>query len=517
MHLKSFFSPPLYKGNDKKTQQAILLNATDWSIVLLIIFSEVGNMLGGNTPLLVRFLNIIFLGLIGIHLYFLHQDQDQLLPSLNIAVLVLGITYITAVLVALGTVQSATTIAYILPLFLSGLVFGKKGGYLTITVISVTLLVLVALENRGIIIKENQVPEITQWISYTALLVIISNLMLISVRVMERYWKKSQSEIIRRQKTEEVLRIYRYAIEQSPTSIVITDAEGKIKSVNPKFSELTGYREEEVIGENPRIFQSEKYPQPFYKKLWQTISAGKEWQAEIQNEKKNGELYWERISIAPVMDAKKQITHYVAIQEDITPQREALQYEKEIQQRLKDQLQEISALQEKLERQALRDSLTGLHNRHYMVEVLEKEFSHAQRAEHPISIILLDLDHLKKINDTGGHAAGDHALRSIASQLRAGTRKEDTVCRYGGDEFAIILPNTSAEDAFARAQELNKSMKSITLIYRGDQAMSISFTGGVATYPTHGKTSDEIFNYADVALYRAKLKGRNRVELFSVE
>ena len=316
---------------------------------------------------------------------------------------------------------------------------------------------------------------------------------------------------------EETLRLYSYALEQSPTSIVITDREGKIESINSKLSDLTGYNEEELIGETPRIFQSGRYPQPFYKKLWQTISAGKEWQGEIQNKKKNGELYWERISIAPIMDPKEQITHYVAIKEDITAQREALQHEKEIQQRLKEQLQEISALQEKLKHQALRDSLTGLHNRHYMVEVLEKEFARAKRAEHSISIILLDLDYLKTINDTGGHAAGDHALRSLASQLRASTRKEDTVCRYGGDEFAIILPNTSAEDALTRAQELNESMKVITLLYRGDQAMPISFTAGIATYPTHGETIEEIFNFADVALYRAKIKGRNRVELFSVE
>ena len=515
MKFKALFAPPIYRDGPEKTQKAVILNATAWSIIALIILSEIGNTLGGQTPFLVRVLNFGYLILMALYLQKLHQDKN--VPFWNISVLVLGVLYITAVLISLGTVNAPTTIAYILPLVLAGLLFGRKGTHATTTAVSLLLLLLIFLEARNMLPKSPPSSTITQWISYSALLGIISNLALIAINIVERYLKKAQREIIRRRKVEETLRLYSYALEQSPTSIVITDREGKIESINSKLSDLTGYNEEELIGETPRIFQSGRYPQPFYKKLWQTISAGKEWQGEIQNKKKNGELYWERISIAPIMDPKEQITHYVAIKEDITAQREALQHEKEIQQRLKEQLQEISALQEKLKHQALRDSLTGLHNRHYMVEVLEKEFARAKRAEHSISIILLDLDYLKTINDTGGHAAGDHALRSLASQLRASTRKEDTVCRYGGDEFAIILPNTSAEDALTRAQELNESMKVITLLYRGDQAMPISFTAGIATYPTHGETIEEIFNFADVALYRAKIKRRNRVELFSVE
>ena len=172
-------------------------------------------------------------------------------------------------------------------------------------------------------------------------------------------------------------------------------------------------------------------------------------------------------------------------------------------------------MQKTLKKQALHDPLTGLHNRHYMDEMLEKEFSRAKREKHPVSIILLDLDYLKKFNDLGGHATGDHALQVFATQLKTSLREEDTVCRHGGDEFAIILPNTSGEDALARAEELRQRIKELPPIQRAGENLRIGFTAGIATYPAQGKTSAEIITHADIALYSAKSKGRNRVELFS--
>lgn len=507
-------SPPFYQGDDEKTQRAIILNATGWSVLALLSSVEIGCLIGGKTPLLIHTLNIVFFFLVFFSLYFLRQDK---IPNRTHWVLALGIIYITVILFRLGTVLSPTTMAYILPIMVAGLLFGKRGIYITTATTSLILLVLIYLEATARIPKENVGIGVTQWVTYTALLGFTGNLMLVIVDTIQRYLQRAQREIRRRQKAEDVLKLYSHAIEQGPTSIFITDPSGRIERVNSKFLKLTGYTEDEVIGKNPRILKSGKQPERFYKHLWETICSGQEWQGEILNKKKSGELYWEKVSIAPILDAQNTIINFICIKEDITAQREARHKEREINHRLKEQIQEINALQEKLKRQALRDSLTGLHNRYYMDEALEKEFANAQRAKYPISIILLDLDHLKTLNDIGGHATGDYALRSLAAQLRASTRKGDTVCRYGGDEFAIILPNTSPEDALARAQELNQRMKSLTLLYRGDQVLRISFTAGVASYPIHGNSSEEIFNYADVALYRAKLKGRNRVELFSVE
>ena len=514
MNLKSVISPPLYKGDDEKTQRAIILNATGWSILALLSSAEIGCFIGGKTPLLIHVLNIVFFFLVAFSLYFLRHDK---IPSRTQWLLALGIIYITVILFRLGTVLSPTTMAYILPIMVAGLLFGKRGVYVTTATTSLILFVLIYLEATARIPKEDVGIGITQWITYTALLGFTGNLMLVIVDTIQRYLQRAQREIVHRKKTEDVLNLYSHAIEQSPASIVITDPQGKIERVNPKFLTLTGYSAEEVIGQNPRVLKSGEHSPAFYKYLWDTISSGKAWHGEIQNRKKNGELYWEKASISPIMNSENKITHYIGIKENVTAQRETQQKIKETNQRLKEQLRENNILQQKLKQQALRDSLTGLHNRHYMDEVLEKEFARAQRAAHPISIILIDLDYLKKLNDVGGHATGDYALRSLAAQLRACTRKGDTVCRYGGDEFAIILPNTSAEEAYARAKELNQRMSALTLLYRGDQVLRISFTAGVASYPVHGISSEEIFNFADVALYRAKLKGRNRVELFSVE
>ena len=152
-----------------------------------------------------------------------------------------------------------------------------------------------------------------------------------------------------------------------------------------------------------------------------------------------------------------------------------------------------------------------------MEDVLEKEIARAERDNTYLSIILLDLDLLKKLNDIGGHATGDYALRSLASQLTLFTRRGDTVCRYGGDEFVIILPNTTSEDAYNRAEEIRNKVAALTMLYRSGRPLRITFTAGVATYPIHGQTITETFNCADTALYSAKQNGRNRIELFTEE
>jgi diguanylate cyclase (GGDEF)-like protein len=168
-------------------------------------------------------------------------------------------------------------------------------------------------------------------------------------------------------------------------------------------------------------------------------------------------------------------------------------------------------LREKLRTQSVRDPLTGLFNRRYMEETLERELRRAERKAVPVGIIMLDLDHFKTFNDSFGHLGGDALLRSVGEFVQARFRREDVVCRYGGDEFAIILPETSLEATGQRAEQLREEIKTLQVQYRGKPLSGITLSAGLAAFPEHGTALDNLMQSADTALYRAKIEGRDRV------
>jgi diguanylate cyclase (GGDEF)-like protein/PAS domain S-box-containing protein len=585
--------------------------------------------------------------------------------------------------------------------------------------------------------------------------------------------------ITERKLAEEHVRQLSRAVESSPTSIVITDLKGDIQYVNPKFTEVTGYPPSEVIGKNPRILKSGQTPPEVHAELWKTIPSGKEWHGEFCNRKKNGDLYWESVSISPITDGNGAITHYVAVKEDITERkrvdaalkrseafsrsiienepecvkiigaegilkymnpaglamievedlamvagrsvypivvpehREAfidltekvlrgergiLQFEiiglkgtrrwlethgaplfdaqgnveallgvtrditerkqaeeREREQRaiaeslrntaealnsslqLDDILDKIldnvervvpydamtvawlegdqisilrrrgygseqdkladkqsfamdqiptfaqtietrqpliipdvkssaiwvtspqtewvrshikapividskvigiinlhsktpgfynaaharnlqtfanqvaiaarnAQLYEEIQHIAIYDPLTGLYNRRYMEEALTREYARAARRKEPLSIVMMDMDGLKKFNDTYGHDLGDQAIKTFASQLKLMTRAEDIACRYGGDEFLVILYNTDMENASKRVEEWQRKMDETGVSYQGE-TLHIAFSAGIATYPTDGDGIHEVVKAADDALYQKKRTG----------
>lgn len=515
MKRKTLFSPPLNRGSDRKNHQAIVLNIAIWSVIALILISEFGNIFGGATPFPVRIFNYLFLGIVLFYRHLLFQDRLSTLW--HILVLGLGIIYITLDIFFLGTISAPTTLAYIIPVTLAGFLFGKKGIYRATFLTSLLIFCLTTLESLNLMTKAYAMPGFTQWLVYTSFLGIISNLLIMSLKITERYWMRAEQEVCRRKEIEKTLHLYSHAIRHSPIAIIIMDAKGIIERVNPKFESMTGYCQNDVTGKNLNYFHTNTHPLTSTKPLWTSLYAGDEWQSEVRSCRKNGQRYWEKISIAPIFNNAGEITHYISISEDITKQKEARLKEREAHQKLREQLEENKKLQIKLKRQALYDSLTGLYNRHYMNEMLDKEFSRAKRSGESISIILIDLDHLKELNDQYGHSTGDQALQVLAAELRAATRNEDAVCRYGGDEFAIILPNTNANDAYTRVVSLHKHIKTLKVLNHQGIPIKIGFSAGIAAYPAHGTNSKELFNYADTALYRAKNKGRNQVELFNVE
>ncbi|HNP72145.1 MAG TPA: diguanylate cyclase [Kouleothrix sp.] len=168
-------------------------------------------------------------------------------------------------------------------------------------------------------------------------------------------------------------------------------------------------------------------------------------------------------------------------------------------------------LQEKLRHQSIRDPLTGLFNRRYMEESFEREVSRASRSGYPIGVLMLDIDHFKHFNDTFGHDAGDMLLREVGAALQAGVRAGDIVCRYGGEEFTIIMPATTREKLLERAEQLREIVKQMQIVYLGEPLGAITISAGAALLPAHGPNPRAVLGNADAALYRAKHNGRDQV------
>lgn len=319
-------------------------------------------------------------------------------------------------------------------------------------------------------------------------------------------------DISARKEADEKLRIFQQAVAQNPAAIVITDAEGYIEYVNPRFTQLTGYAPEEARGRNPRFLQSGSTQRDAYALLWNTIKMGETWDGEIQNRKKNGELYWAYEMIAPVVGENGLITHFVAMQQDVTATRRHQEELYEVNARLQAKLVEVEILHGQLREEAIRDSLTRLYNRRYMEETLDREISRVKRDHHPISVVMMDVDLFKSINDTFGHQAGDSVLQTLGTLLLENTRVSDIACRYGGDEMLVVMPGATQEIAVARAEEWRATFSLMEFIF-GDVQFHTTLSLGIATFPDNARNPIELLNASDKALYWAK-QTRNQVVLY---
>jgi diguanylate cyclase (GGDEF)-like protein/PAS domain S-box-containing protein len=215
----------------------------------------------------------------------------------------------------------------------------------------------------------------------------------------------------------------------------------------------------------------------------------------------------------PVFDKKGKFLGTRGSNRDITDKKMVDDELRAAYDQVRTQLAEIEELHTILREQAIRDSLTGLYNRRYMEEALRQEHARAIREGHQISVVMLDMDELKTVNDTHGHITGDRALQILGEQLAGLTRVEDIACRYGGDEFLIILHNTPARDAIKRVEEWRVKFSQLEVPHSSEKIM-VTFTAGVASFPAAATSIEEIIHAADTALYKGKVQGRNIVCLF---
>lgn len=290
------------------------------------------------------------------------------------------------------------------------------------------------------------------------------------------------------------IRLYERVFNNSSEGIMITNSKGIIVSVNSSFTRLTGYTQDEAIGERPSILHSGKQDVGFYINMWASIHEKGFWTGEIWNKRKGGEVFPEWLSISTIYDEKGETINYVGIFSDITDKKKSEEY---------------------LIYLAHFDTLTSLPNRVLFKERLELAIEYANRYDKKVAVLYLDLDKFKVINDTLGHDVGDYILKQVSERLTHCVRNSDTVARLGGDEFSIILPEIKQqEDARSVARKIFKAL-TYPFFYQ-DQELFITTSIGITFYPNDALSTEKLLKNADSAMYRAK-EQKSGYQLYSAD
>ncbi|WP_313798543.1 EAL domain-containing protein [Cytobacillus sp.] len=302
-------------------------------------------------------------------------------------------------------------------------------------------------------------------------------------------------EFIKQRDPLNIVKIARTVFENTSEGVMITDARGRIISVNPAFEIVTGYNAEEVMGNNPNILQSGVHDEAFYQTMWKQIYDTGLWKGEIWNKRKNDELYPEWLTISAIKDASGNVTNYVGVFSDISNQK---------------------STEKQLRFLAHYDSLTGVANRYSLNKRLEGLLQTAEKYHQQLAILFLDLDRFKQINDTLGHNYGDLLLKQVSSRLKGILKNKDMIARLGGDEFVIVLPNLKhPKEAIHMAGLIIDSLSKSFLLDSHEVYVTASI--GISLYPLDGIDTETLLKNADKAMYDAKSNGKNQYGLYHQE
>lgn len=294
---------------------------------------------------------------------------------------------------------------------------------------------------------------------------------------------------------EDRMRMSAVVFETASEGTMVTDADERIVMVNPAFTKITGYTQDEILGKTPKVLNSGKHDPKFYQDFWRELHSSQHWEGEIWNRKKSGEIYPEWLTVNVLRDHHGNPLFYVAVFRDESERKQA---------------------EEIIKRQAAYDNLTDLPNRMLFMDRLEQAMKGTLRNKSRMNLLFLDLDGFKEVNDTMGHGAGDLLLKEVARRLQLCVRESDTVARLGGDEFALILSGLGDDGSVNRT--IDAILKSLAepCILGGSNAY-VTASIGIAGYPGDAFTAEALIKCADQAMYTAKHAGKNRACHFTAD
>jgi two-component system, chemotaxis family, CheB/CheR fusion protein len=302
------------------------------------------------------------------------------------------------------------------------------------------------------------------------------------------------SDITARVQAESQLRLAARVFDRSSEAIIVTDPMKNILTINEAFTKITGYQVEDVMGKNPPFLTSGLQDNTFLEAIWTNIHSNSYWQGEILKRRKNGEIYPVWMTINAIQDSKGKTANYVFIFSDITIVKES---------------------QQRIEFLATHDPLTELPNRVLFLDRVRQALARGERGDYLFAVMFVDLDDFKLINDSLGHAAGDSLLKEVAKHMRGMVRSVDTVARFGGDEFALLLEGTTVAEVEGTARRLCAAIG--RAIYLGDQMAHIGASIGIAVFPDDSGDAETLLKHADTAMYEAKAKGKSAYQFFTKE
>ena len=302
-----------------------------------------------------------------------------------------------------------------------------------------------------------------------------------------------KEDITAQKRAEDQLRMNATVFETTAEGIMVTDEENQIKTVNPAFTRITGYSQEEVVGRTPSVLSSGRHSKAFYEALWESVLQKGYWTGEIWNRRKDGSVFPEWLSISAIPGENGIAKEYVAVFSDITKHKED---------------------EEQILYQANYDALTGLPNRSLLSDRLSQAIVAAHRESWMLAVLFVDLDHFKVVNDTFGHVVGDELLQLVSARIKACLRESDTVARFGGDEFIILLQDVTEMDSVAHiATNIIDNITRVFSLYGREIYIGASI--GITVYPDDAVNADSLLRNADMAMYQAKERGRNTYQFFT--